>query len=61
VYWTTSYAGSAGLTPLAGLARDLTGHAAAPLWFGGVVLFAAIGALGLFRGLQRRSATGSAG
>jgi predicted MFS family arabinose efflux permease len=53
IYWTCYYAGMAVLTALAGLSRDLTNNPAAPLWFGGILLFIAIIILGLFRSFQR--------
>jgi len=53
IYWTCYYAGMAVLTALAGLSRDLTNNPAAPLWFGGILLFIAIIILGLFRAFQR--------
>ena len=59
VFYTCTYAGMAALPPLAGLSRDLTGSPAAPLLFGGTLLFIAIIILGLFRTFQRRS-TGTA-
>ena len=55
VFYTCYYAGMAALTALAGLTVDLTRNAAAPLLFGGALLFAAILILGLFRAFQRRS------
>jgi predicted MFS family arabinose efflux permease len=55
VFYTCYYAGMAALTALAGLTVDLTRSAAAPLLFGGALLFAAIIILGLFRAFQRRS------
>jgi predicted MFS family arabinose efflux permease len=55
VFYTCTYAGMAALPPLAGLSRDLTGSPAAPLLFGGTLLFIAIIILGLFRTFQRRS------
>ncbi len=55
VFYTCSYAAVAALPAVAGLTRDLTGDPAAPLLFGGALLFAAIVVLGLFRTLQGRS------
>jgi predicted MFS family arabinose efflux permease len=54
IYYTCYYAGMAALCPLAGLSRDLTQNPAAPLFFGGAVIFITISILGLFRTLQRR-------
>lgn len=56
IFWTWYYGGMAGLTALAGVSRDLTNSPAAPLWFGGILLFVAIIILGLFRAFQRHSA-----
>jgi predicted MFS family arabinose efflux permease len=55
VFYTCYYPGMAALTALAGLTLDLTQNAAAPLLFGGALLFAAIFVLWLFRAFQRRS------
>jgi predicted MFS family arabinose efflux permease len=57
VFYTCYYAGMAALTALAGLTLDLTRSAAAPLLFGGALLFAAIFVLWLFRAFQRRSSS----
>jgi predicted MFS family arabinose efflux permease len=38
VFFTWYYAGMAGLPPVAGLARDMTGNAAAPVIVGGLVM-----------------------
>ncbi len=54
VFFTCYYAGMAAVAPLAGLARDLTGSAAAPLWFAGATLVAALACLAAFRAVQRR-------
>jgi MFS family permease len=58
LFSTCYYAGMPAMTALAGLARDLTGDPAAPLWVGGLSLFLSIGILGVFRALQRISAGG---
>jgi predicted MFS family arabinose efflux permease len=55
VFYTVYYGGMSGLTALAGLSRDVTDSAAAPLVFGGLLLFISTGILGLFRAVQRRS------
>jgi len=57
IYFACYYAGMAALTPVAGLLRDTTGSASAPLLFGGAVMFAGALTLALFRALQRSSAT----
>ena len=53
VFFTCYYAGMAAVAPLAGLSRDLTGSAAAPLWFAGATLVAALACLAAFRAVQR--------
>lgn len=53
IFYTCYYAGMAALSPLAGLSRDLTQNPAAPLFFGGAVIFITIIIVGLFRSLQR--------
>jgi predicted MFS family arabinose efflux permease len=55
LFITWYYAASAALPPLAGWFRDLSGDAAAPLTFAGVVMLAALPLLGLFRRYQRRA------
>ena len=57
VYYTCYYIGMAVLPSLAGLTGDMTGQPAAPLWFAGAVLLAALATLAGFRALQRRAAT----
>ena len=52
IYFTCYYAGMGVLPALAGYARDLTGSAAAPLWFGGVMLIVASAMLLQFRFVQ---------
>jgi hypothetical protein len=54
IFYATYYLGMAALQPVAGLLRDLTGSAAAPLFFaaGAMVLVAA--ATGIFRWIERR-------
>ncbi len=54
VYLTWYYAGLGVLPAAAGLARDLTGNAATPLWFAVALLAVAAVALLQFRILQRR-------
>jgi MFS family permease len=53
VYLTWYYAGMGVLPAAAGLARDLSGNAATPLWFAVVLLGVAAAALLQFRILQR--------
>ena len=55
VFFTCYYAGMAAVAPLAGLARDLTGSAAAPLWFAGATMVAALACLVALRAVQRRA------
>jgi predicted MFS family arabinose efflux permease len=52
VYFACYYAGMAALTPVAGLLRDATGSASAPILVGAGVMAAAALSLGLFRALQ---------
>jgi predicted MFS family arabinose efflux permease len=52
VFFTWYYAGMAGLPPVAGLARDMTGNAAAPVIVGGLVMAATLIWLA-FLGLSR--------
>jgi MFS family permease len=54
VYFACYYAGIAAFTPLAGLARDLSGSASAPVWFAGCMVLLASATLIQFRSLQRR-------
>jgi predicted MFS family arabinose efflux permease len=54
IFSTCSYAGGAALSALAGFSRDLTQNPAAPLLFGGTLLFITVIVLALFRTLQRR-------
>ena len=54
IFYTFIYVGMAVFTPLAGLCRDLTDVAGAPLLFSGAMLLAPIPLLGLFRHMQRR-------
>jgi hypothetical protein len=54
-FFTWYYAGMAMLTPVAGILRDVTGAASAPLVFAGTLEIAAIVVLVLLRlGQQRR-------
>ena len=55
IFSTCVYGGGAALSALAGLSRDLTDNPAAPLLFGGTLLFITIIILGLFRAFQRRT------
>jgi predicted MFS family arabinose efflux permease len=55
IYFTCYYAGMGALPALAGLARDLTGSTAAPLWFAAAVMGASNLMLLLFRWLQART------
>jgi MFS family permease len=55
IFYTCSYGGGILLSALAGLSRDLTKSPAAPLLFGGTLLFITVIILGLFRALQTRS------
>lgn len=61
IYFTCYYLGMAAVAPLAGLVRDVTGSAAAPLWFGAGMMLVALGCLGGFRAAQRRFAAAPAG
>jgi len=54
VYFACYYAGIAAFTPLAGLTRDLSGSASAPLWFAGSMVLLASAILMQFRSLQKR-------
>lgn len=55
IYFTCYYVGMGVCPALAGLARDLTGHPAAPLYFAGAMSIVALGALAGVRALQRRA------
>jgi cyanate permease len=55
IFSTCLYGVGAALSALAGLSRDLTDNPAAPLLFGGMLLFVTIIILGLFRAFQGRS------
>lgn len=55
VFYTCYYLGMALIAPLAGLSRDLTGVAAAPLWFAGAMLLASLASLAVLRVVQRRA------
>jgi predicted MFS family arabinose efflux permease len=55
VFYTWYYAGMALLVPVAGILRDASGSAGAPLWFAGALVLAAMALLLLFRLLQRRA------
>jgi len=54
VFYTWYYVGMTLLTPVAGLARDLSGNPGAPLIFAGSLEMAAIAVLVIFRTLQHR-------
>jgi len=54
VFLTWYYAGMALLTPVAGILRDASGAAGAPLFFAGALELAALVVLILFRLLQYR-------
>lgn len=54
VFYTCSYGGMVLMSAAAGLSGDLTGTSAAPIVFGGVLLFLAVPVLGLFRALEAR-------
>lgn len=49
VFYTWYYAGMGALPPLAGLARDLTGSADAPIYFASAMMLCALACVGLFR------------
>ena len=53
VFYTWYYVGMALLVPAAGILRDASGSAGAPLWFAGALVLAAMAVLLLFRLLQR--------
>ncbi|MDH3236756.1 MAG: hypothetical protein OEQ29_24830, partial [Alphaproteobacteria bacterium] len=55
VFFTWYYAGMAGLPPLAGLARDMSGEAAAPVFVGGLVMATTLIWLGLLQLGRSRS------
>jgi len=59
VFYTWYYVGMALLVPAAGILRDASGSAGAPLWFAGALELAALAVLVLFRLLQRRAKTGA--
>ena len=54
LFYTWYYAGMGVLPPLAGLARDLSGSADAPVYFAGAMMLCALVCVGLFR-LHRRA------
>jgi MFS family permease len=49
LFYTWYYAGMGVLPPLAGLARDLSGSPAAPVYFASAMMLGALGFVGLFR------------
>jgi predicted MFS family arabinose efflux permease len=55
VFYTWYYVGMVLLVPVAGVLRDASGCAGAPLWFAGALVFAAMAVLLLFRLFQRRA------
>jgi len=55
VFYTWYYVGMALLVPAAGVLRDASGSAGAPLWFAGALVLAAMAVLLLFRVFQRRA------
>ena len=57
VHYTLFYGSLAGLPPLAGLARDITGAAAAPLLAGVVFLAIALAAVPVYLVLASRKPT----
>src|SRR5262249_30957981 len=57
VFYTWYYVGMAVLVPAAGVLRDASGSAGAPLWFAGALVLAAMAVLLLFRLFQRRVRT----
>lgn len=56
LFFTCYYLGMAIGSPVAGWLRDATGTAAAPVWFAGLMLIAALAPAALFRILQARAA-----
>jgi MFS family permease len=61
VFFATYYLGMAALQPVAGLLRDLTGSAAAPLFFAAAAMALAALTLGAFRWIERPRRQISAG
>jgi MFS family permease len=55
VYYTVFYLGVAAAQPVAGFVRDLSGDAAAPIYFAAAVMAATVPSLGVFRRLERRA------
>jgi MFS family permease len=53
IYFTCYYVGMTIALPFAGLARDMTGDPAAPLWLAGAALLIALASLVVFRVIQR--------
>jgi predicted MFS family arabinose efflux permease len=58
IYYTWYYVGMAVLPGIAGLCRDLSGSAIAPLLFASVLVALAIACALLFQRLEKRPATG---
>jgi len=53
IFYATYYLGMAALQPVAGLLRDLTGSAAAPLFFAAGTMVLVTAATGIFRWIER--------
>jgi predicted MFS family arabinose efflux permease len=53
LFYTWYYAGMGALPPLAGLARDLSGSADAPIYFASAMMLCALACVALFRLRQR--------
>ncbi len=54
IFYATYYLGMAALQPVAGLLRDLTSSAAAPLFFAAGTMVLVAAATGIFRWIERR-------
>jgi len=53
LFYSIFYLGMAGMQPLAGLLRDVTGNPAAPLFFAAATMVLTVVALGAFRWIER--------
>ena len=53
LFYSIFYLGMAGMQPLAGLLRDVTGNPAAPLFFAAAAMMLTVVALGAFRWIER--------
>jgi MFS family permease len=53
LFYSIFYLGMAGMQPLAGLLRDVTGNPAAPLFFAAATMMLTVVALGAFRWIER--------